>query len=199
MTMYAYRQASARERAEMLAARREERRPWHAPPHFEAGSNVYLLTAACYEHKPLMLISSRRAELVLALSELMEAIHGDLRAWTILPNHYHLVAEVDLSAFAARVGRLHNGKSTQWNREDDTPGRKVWHRFADRRIRGERHYFAALNYVHANAVHHGLATTAEEWTSSSHGVYLREIGNETLERWANEYPIDHFGEGWDEM
>lgn len=122
---------------------------------------------------------------------------GDLRGWVVLPNHYHLVARVDLIAFSARIARLHNGKSTQWNREDQTPGRKVWHRFADRRIRNDRHYFAALNYVHANAAHHGLVERSDEWRWISLANYRDEVGLETLEAWTCEYPIERFGEGWD--
>ena len=100
-------------------------------------------------------------------------------------------------AFSARIARLHNGKSTQWNREDQTLGRKVWHRFADRRIRNDRHYFAALNYVHANAVHHGLVERSDEWRWSSLAHYRDAVGLETLEAWTREYPIERFGEGWD--
>ena len=171
--------------------------PWHAPPHFAGGEHVYLLTAACFEHQPLLAAEERRDEWLDALRACVSDCGGELRGWVVLPNHYHLVARVDLAVFAAKIARLHNGKSTQWNREDQTPGRKVWHRFSDRRIRTDRHYFAALNYLHSNPLHHRHAGRADEWQWSSLGHYRQEVGDERLGEWAHEYPIDRFGEGWD--
>jgi putative transposase len=196
--MYAYRQATLTQREELLSERQCRRWPWHAPPHFADGENLYLLTAACYDHRPLLASGARRDEFLTALFDLVSSMEGDLRAWVVLPNHYHMVARVDLAAFAARVGRLHNGKATQWNREDGTPGRKVWHRFSDRRIRSDRHYFATLNYVHANPVRHGLAADATQWPWNSVAHYLREAGREVLAGWWRDYPVDGYGDGWDE-
>jgi len=122
----------------------------------------------------------------------------DILAWVVLPNHYHLLIEGDLRLFARRIARLHNGTATQWNREDGTPGRKVWHQFSDRVIRSERHYYASLNYIHANPVKHGYAPLAQDWPWSSFGFYLDMIGRERLAEWWREYPVDDYGKGWDE-
>jgi len=67
----------------------------------------------------------RRDEWLDALRSCVADCDGDLRGWVGLPNRYHLVAQVNLAVLASKTGRLHNGKSTQWNREDQTPGRKV--------------------------------------------------------------------------
>jgi len=118
--------------------------------------------------------------------------------WVILPNHYHLLIETDLRAFRTWVGHLHNGKSTQWNREDATPGRKVWHRFMDRAIRNERHFHASLNYVHANPVKHGYADDASQWPWSSLHEYLDNVGRDVLVDWWRRYPVRDYGKGWDD-
>ena len=191
--MYAYRHATPEIRKELLEERQLKAWPWHAPPHFADGEHIYLLTAACFEHQPLMASEARRDEWIAAL----HACVADLRGWVVLPNHYHLVARIDLDAFAVKIARLHNGKATQWNREDRTPGRKVWHRFTDRQIRNDRHYFASLNYVHANPVHHGVVEQSDAWRWSSLAHYRDAVGQATLEAWSHEYPIERFGAGWD--
>ncbi len=120
-----------------------------------------------------------------------------LLGWCILPNHYHLVAQVNLDVFAEKIGRLHNGVSTQWNREDKIAGRKAWFRFAERGLRSEQHSVVALNYVHFNAVKHGYVSDARQWPTCSIHDYLAQYGAKILKRnWVN-YPILDFGKGWD--
>jgi len=200
--MYEYRRMTTEERARVLAGRKVLRRPWHAPPHFEQSDGVYLISAACYEHRSIMAMETRRTawEAMLLDRLVSEAIDDiDVCAWVVLPNHYHLLIEGDLRSFARRIGRLHNGTATQWNREDRTPGRKVWHRFSDRAIRSERHYYASLNYLHANPVKHRHATCIDEWPWSSFGLYLETVGGERLAQWWKQYPVDDYGKGWDEF
>ncbi len=127
---------SERERREAMACRRAERRPWHAPPHY-AGEGAFHLSAACYEHFPVIGASPERMaefeqELLLALSGASHEVH----AWCVLPNHYHVLVDTpDFKAVSAAIGQLHGRLSFQWNGQDKSRGRKAWHRSTDRRIR----------------------------------------------------------------
>jgi putative transposase len=197
--MYKYRKLTPSQKKRVTADRKTNRRPWHAPPHFTGGPNVYIISAACFEHKHIMATSQRRTEFKDALLDGLDAVvHADVRAWVVGPNHYHLLIEGDLAAFAQWIGRLHNGKATQWNREDRTPGRKVWHRFSDRWIRSEGHYFSSLNYIHGNPVKHGWVKRADLWPWSSLTTYLKEVGRDTLAQWWAMYPVKDYGQGWDD-
>jgi putative transposase len=199
--MYDYRKMTSAERAKVVMARKSLGCPWHAPPHFGQSGGVYIISAACYEHRPIMAADTRRAEWERAVIDgfgLQSPERIDVRAWVVLPNHYHLIIEGDLHVSARRIARLHNGKATQWNREDQTQGRKVWHRFSDRIIRTERHYYASLNYIHANPVKHGYAASATDWAWSSFSVYLDAVGRECLADWWRQYPVGDYGKGWDE-
>ena len=49
------------------------------------------------------------------------------------------------------------------NRLDKTSGRKVWHNFWDTRLTYQKSYLARLNYVHQNAVKHGLVLVANQY------------------------------------
>ena len=55
------------------------------------------------------------------------------------------------------------------NRLDQSPGREVWFNFWDAKLTYERSYLARLNYVHQNAVKHGLVQVANRyaWCSAS--------------------------------
>ena len=196
--MYASRQMTVAQCAEVLAGRKRQRLPWHAPPHFPEGAKLYILSAACFGHQPLMASLARRDEFEAKLiGGLLALPWADLRAWVILQTHYHILAKVDLELYADWTHRLHNGTATVWNRQDTTPGRKVWHRFSDRAIRGERHYWATVNYIHANQAKHGFAARADEWPWSSLAQYLEDFGRERLVAIWREHPVDEYGASWD--
>ena len=197
--MYDYRKMTPEQKAAVLAERRARGFPLHAPPHFEEGVNTYLLTATCYEHKSILNTPNRLEEFSSALLDgVQKDASATLHAWVVLPNHYHLLADVDLAIFRKWIGRLHNGKSTQWNREDNTLGRKVWYHFVDRKIRNDRHFHASINYVHNNPVKHGYVAKLSEWVWSSLLAYLENFGPEMLSDWWDEYPVKDFGKGWDD-
>lgn len=157
-----------------------------------------MLSAACYEHHHILSNPSRLSEFADALLGEFDRGGGVVYAWVILPNHWHVLAEVNLDVIRKLVAKLHNGKSTQWNREDAEPGRKVWHRFSDRQIRNERHGYATLNYIHANPVKHGYVKDARAWPWSSLHKYLHDFGRDRLRQWWSEYPVGDYGRGWDE-
>jgi len=196
--MYAYRQMTKPEREAALAYRRLVGFPLHEPPHFHQENTIYLLTAANYEHRPVMADENRRKDFEHEFLQGMASLCGTkVFAWVILPNHYHVLARVDLAEFRSWVGRLHNRTSTRWNRQDGTPGRRVWYRFADRGIRSERHFWAAANYIHGNPVKHGHVSRPDEWRCSSIHLYIEEHGPDVMSQLERKYPVLDFGRGWD--
>ena len=167
--------------------------------HRVSENNLYLLTGTCFEHQSILDSDARRDEFAEKLLSRFRAIaNSELFAWCLLPNHYHLLARVDLKGFSQTIARLYNGTSTQWNREDGTPGRKVWFSFCDRTIRSERHFWASMNYVHANAVKHQWAKTAFGWPWCSVHEYAELHGREALREMWRDYPVLSYGQGWDD-
>jgi len=74
------------------------------------------------------------------LLAVLDVTSTQVAAWCLLPNHYHLLIETaDLKASTRALGQLHGRSSRIWNLEDEKPGRKVFHRSADRRLRSEAH------------------------------------------------------------
>ncbi|MCG3148563.1 MAG: hypothetical protein PCFJNLEI_02007 [Verrucomicrobiae bacterium] len=192
--MYEYRKLSVADRKAVIAARRDRLLPLHAPPHYPGRRLTYILTAACYEHRELIRPAPRRDELA---SELLAA-PAEIHAWVILPNHYHLLATVDLAAFREWIRVCHSRLATNWNREDSARGRRVWYRFQDRQIRGDGHFYATMNYIHANPVKHGFAKRADDWPWCSFHRYLVDYGRELLVKLWRDYPVDRYGAAWDD-
>ena len=196
--MYDYRKMTSEERQQMLEERRARGFPLHAPPHFSGVSGEYLITAACYEHRPIFQdpgdLSWLVGEILSALTE-AELPH---RAWVFLPNHYHVLLETkDLSIVSEVLRLLHSRVATKINGRHRQRGRKVWYRFSDRFIRSERHHWASVNYLHYNPVKHGYVDRMTVWPWSSVHEYVEEHGKERILQTWKAYPIGDYGKGWD--
>jgi putative transposase len=120
-------------------------------------------------------------------------------AWCVLPNHYHALVETpDLLVLSRELGRLHGRTSHAWNGEECARGRKVFFRVADRVMRSERHFWATMNYIHHNPVHHGYVERWPDWPWSSASDFLAQLGRHEAEQIWLEYAIEDYGKGWDD-
>ena len=69
---------------------------------------------------------------------------------------------------------------------------------AERYMRNDAHFWATMNYVHNNPVHHGYVERWQDWPFSSAQEYLAEMGREFAEKTWREYPVLDYGKGWDD-
>ncbi len=196
---YRWRQMTDEQRQATLEDRRRHKRPWHSPPHYESDSKLYLITATCFEHQPIIgLAPDRMSQFESDLLATMAEFCPEIFAWNVLPNHYHvLVHAPDIKALLKRLGQLHGRTSFEWNGAEDKRGRQVFCNAVETGMKSDGHFWATLNYVLNNAVHHRYVTKWQDWPYSNWREYLEETGrDECLRRWRN-YPIDRYGATWD--
>ena len=72
------------------------------------------------------------------------------------------------------ISHIHTATATYANREDGTPGRKVWFQYWDTHLSFPASFNARLNYVHQNAVHHRIARRAANYPWCSAGWFERK-------------------------
>ena len=72
---------------------------------------------------------------------------------------------------------------------DGEPKRKVWQNFWDTKLTYEKSYLARLNYVHQNAVKHGLVPVANQyqWCSAR---WFEQIASSAMVRSIYRFKID---------
>lgn len=198
--MYEWRKMSQVERENILANRKGRGLPWHSPPHLDFEGEVsFIITAACYEHTPIIgKTPERMTKCEMDLLEICESVGAEVFAWCVLPNHYHLLVRTnDIETLRKEIGKFHGRSSRSWNKEDDRQGRKIWFNFFDRNMRSARHFWTTLNYINNNPVKHGFVDRWQDWTFSSANRYLQEFGKEKAEKIWLEYPVLDFGNSWD--
>ena len=157
----------------------EPKTSWpHAPTHQLAERGTYFVTAATFQKAHYFCGAKRLQVLHRGLLKVAENFGWQLEAWAVFSNHYHFIAhspanEPDATSLGAMLGVLHV-KTAGWvNRLDGTPKRQVWFNFWDTRLTAQRSYLARLNYVHQNAVKHGLVPVACQYSWCSAAWFER--------------------------
>lgn len=197
--MYNWRKMTAQQREDVLRLRKALKLPWHSPPHRAGDRQRFHVTAACYEHRPVVGVTRSRmagfeAEVIGTIADFSKRIH----AWAVLPNHYHLLVETTrILDLLEALGRMHGRLSHAWNGEDGRRGRKVWCGALETAIKSEGHFWATMNYVHHNPVRHKYVKQWQDWPFSSAARYLREVGHERAREIWLSYPIRSYGKDWD--
>ncbi len=91
-----------------------------------------------------------------------------LHAWSVMPNHVHVIATPLLDNALAAI--VHSWKSFTAKKANAILGREgaFWSReYFDRAVRDDRHYVNAVAYVEQNPVQARLCSAPEQWRFSS--------------------------------
>ena len=147
----------------------------HAPKHWLFDPGNYIVTTGTYNKLHHLNTPQRLDYFLESLFAHATEFGWELRAWAVLVNHYHFVAQspVDPGNLGQFLGKLHMKTAKQINQWDNTPGRKCWFQYCEKHITFERSYLARLHYVHYNPAKHGVVPLAENYKWCSAGWFAR--------------------------
>lgn len=145
----------------------------HAPTHQLSEAGTYFVTAGTYPRQHHFRKAHQLNYLQASLLRMTRMAGWTLEAWAVFSHHYHFIAHspqqlFDAVSLARLIGDVHSMTGKWLNETDGVPGRKVWHNYWDTRLSFPISYRARLNYVHQNAVKHGLVVVANhyKWCSA---------------------------------
>lgn len=143
----------------------------HAPVHRLDSCGVFMVTGATLHKVHLFSTEEQLSLLEEQMLTLAKQYYWQLEAWAVFVNHYHFVARgrPDSQPLDRFLNQLHSDTARNLNRMDQKIGREVWYNFWDTKLTYERSYLTRLNYVHQNAVKHGLVNVANQypWCSAA--------------------------------
>ena len=154
------------------------------PPEKEAAERRRRLEAWLDAgHGDCLLRIPEAAALVIDSWRHSDGVRYDLIAWVVMPNHVHVLIRTYEGVALAKIvqsWKSYTGRRILQIADERLQGREhprqLWMReYWDRYIRDERHYIAAVAYIHENPVKAGLVAVAEDWPWSSAREFGREV------------------------
>jgi putative transposase len=143
----------------------------HASVHRLDSDGIYMVTGATLRQAHLFTTNDKLSLLEDNLLTLAKRYQWQLEAWAVFVNHYHFVARShpDARPLDQFLNQLHSDSARKLNQIDQSAGREVWVNYWDTKLTYERSFLARLNYVHQNAVKHGLVLVANQyqWCSAA--------------------------------
>jgi putative transposase len=150
----------------------------HAPHHYLGDRGAYIVTAGTHHKEHFFPDGPKLKALHDGLLKYAQEAQWQLQAWAIFPNHYHFVAtspkkEDSASSLSDFIAKFHQRSASWVNEIDGQRGRKIWHNFWETHLTYEKSYFARLNYVQCNALHHGLVAKPTDYPYCSASWFER--------------------------
>jgi putative transposase len=94
-----------------------------------------------------------------------------VRAWVILPDHFHLILNVTNGCFADIIHGVKISFSAQYRKRTEQAG-PVWqHRYWDHIIRSQEDMNRHIDYMHYNPIKHGMVDSTQDYRLSSFGEF----------------------------
>jgi putative transposase len=152
----------------------------HAPVHRLDGKGLYMVTSATLHKMKLFNNPEKLTLFENKLLQLAKAYQWRLEAWAVFVNHYHFItcdeAGSEAGGLKKLITQLHYETSNELNQLDQAKGRRNWYNFWDTKLTYEKSYLARLNYVHQNAVKHGLVNVANQYPWCAASWFERTAG-----------------------
>jgi len=169
----------------------------HRPHHDSKNMpGEYFVTGRIFDEQKILFSNERKCLFLDILIDTCLKYNFEPIAWMVADDHYHVLFVSDQCFNIGQfVKGVHGASSKIFNEIDQAQGRKVWHQYWDRRIRDEKDSWMVINYSHWNPIKHGYATNlseAADYQFCSLGLWLDLLGEEAIELFYEQYPIDSF-------
>lgn len=97
----------------------------------------------------------------------------DTFAYCLLPNHFHSMGRIkidDSKMVSECFRKFFISYSMSINIQENRRGNLFQRGFKRKRIENEKYFYAAVYYIHANPVHHGLIKDLTQYKFSSYNI-----------------------------
>lgn len=108
------------------------------------------------------------------ISETIELWELKLHAFSLMPNHYHLLVETPMGNLSRAMRHLNHVYTQRFNRLTGRDGHLFRGRYKSVLVEEDAYLVELLRYIHLNPVRAGIVKNPEQHEWTSHCYYLKE-------------------------
>lgn len=131
-------------------------------PRLDCPGAVHHFRARGIERRPIFRDDGDRADFLARLAALSRQLRCPVYAWTLIPNHFHLVLRSGSLGISTFGRRLLGGYAGAFNRRHQRAGYLFQGRFKSTLVDEDAYLLALVRYVHLNPLRAGLVDTLED-------------------------------------
>jgi len=145
------------------------------------------------EKKPIFRDDWDRDRFVERLGKLLLTTATSCYAWTLMPNHIHLLLRTGLIPLSTVMRRLLTGYAQHFNRRHKRCGHLFQNRYKSIMCEEEPYFLELLRYIHLNPLRGGIVMELDELRSYQYCGHAILMGTMSYEWQDTDYVFNYFG------
>jgi putative transposase len=128
----------------------------------DAAGALHHIIARGIERRPIFQDESDGDNFLQRLGIILKETGTQCYAWTLIPNHFHLLLKSGLVPISQVMGRLLTGYAVSYNRRHRRSGHLFQNRYKSILCQKDRYFLELVRYLHLNPLRAGIVSTFEE-------------------------------------
>jgi len=144
-------------------------------PRLDYPGALHHVMARGIERRAIFLDDRDRDQFLQRLRRVVGETALEIYAWSLLPNHFHLLVRTRASPLSSAMRRLQTGHAVAFNRRHRRCGHLFQNRFKSVLVEEEPYLLELVRYIHLNPVRCRLVASIDEldhYTWSGHAALL---------------------------
>jgi putative transposase len=149
-------------------------------PRLDVQGALHHIMVRGIERREIFLSDRDREDLVRRLAEIAPPSGTAIYAWSLLPNHFHLVLRTGHEPISRVMRRVLTGYAGAFNRRHQRAGHLFQNRFRSVLVEEDPYFFQLVRYVHLNPLRAGVVQDLSEldgWPWSGHAPLLGRLAH----------------------
>lgn len=143
-------------------------------------SKVYHVMVRGNEKKSIFMDDEDRLKFIDIIRDKKKNNEYLIYAFCLMDNHVHMVIKEEIDSISRIMRRINTSYAYYFNNKYDRVGHVFQDRFKSEEIESERHFLAAIRYVHNNPVKAKIVTEPSKFPWSSYNSYIGKGGYDTI-------------------